>query len=145
MASSCATRQTWYSAIPTKKKLMPTTKTKRRGPVTLFPGKIRKPVTITLTVGHHRKVNNSMKRLGLSQSDILGLLIEKYADPVTTAVPDASTSVFAWRSRSWAAHSNIRSGTSPKAERGSCRWATSNAGCRPNRRSDIHYSMHVSS
>ena len=52
------------------------------GQVSLFRGKIRAPVSITLTPDHHSKVNKNMNRLGLTRSDLIGLLIEKYADTV---------------------------------------------------------------
>src|ERR1035437_3117079 len=58
-------------------------KKKRPGPVSLFPGKIRKPVTLTLTPAHHRKVLKNKERLGTTRADLIGLLIEKYADTVT--------------------------------------------------------------
>ena len=49
------------------------------GPVSLFRGKVRKPVSITLTPEHHAMVNAAMHRLGLSRADVIALLIEKYA------------------------------------------------------------------
>ena len=49
------------------------------GPVSLFRGKVRKPVSITLTPDHHAMVNAAMERLGLSRADVIALLIEKYA------------------------------------------------------------------
>lgn len=52
------------------------------GPVSLFRGKIRAPVSITLTPEHHYKVDRNMRRLGLTRADLIGLLIEKYADDV---------------------------------------------------------------
>lgn len=52
------------------------------GPVSLFRGKIRAPVSITLTPEHHYKVDRNMRRLGLTRSDLIGLLIEKFADSV---------------------------------------------------------------
>src|ERR1700683_1017149 len=65
------------------------TKKKRRGPPSLFHGKIRKPVTLTLTPAHHLKVRNNVQRLGITRADLIGLLIEKYADTVMTTSPDA--------------------------------------------------------
>src|SRR5262245_988148 len=60
------------------------TKTKRRpGPASLFPGKIRKPVTLTLTPAHHRKVRDSVQRLQITRADLIGLLIDKHAETVT--------------------------------------------------------------
>jgi hypothetical protein len=56
----------------------------RPGPVTMFPGKIRSsPITITATLAHHLKVHDAMKRLGLTRAEVLGLLIELYADSLT--------------------------------------------------------------
>lgn len=52
------------------------------GPVSLFRGKVRKPVTLTLTKDHHRKVRMGTRRLGLTRADFIALLIEKYADIV---------------------------------------------------------------
>ena len=56
--------------------------------MSLFRGKIRAPVSITLTRAHHAKVRKAMRRLGLTRADLLGLLIERYADVVTLAPPD---------------------------------------------------------
>jgi hypothetical protein len=61
----------------------------RTGPASLFHGKVRKPVTLTLTAVHHRKVKNATDRLSLTRADLIGLLIDKYADSVTTEYPDA--------------------------------------------------------
>jgi hypothetical protein len=52
------------------------------GQVSLFRGKIRAPVSITLTQDHHNKVDRGARRLGLTRSDFIGLLIEKNADTV---------------------------------------------------------------
>ena len=52
------------------------------GQVSLFRGKVRAPVSITLTPAHHLKVNRNMRRLGLTRSDLLALLIEKHCDTV---------------------------------------------------------------
>jgi len=52
------------------------------GQVSLFRGKVRAPVSITLTPEHHAKVNRNMRRLGVTRADLIGLLIEKYADGV---------------------------------------------------------------
>jgi hypothetical protein len=52
------------------------------GHVSLFRGKVRAPVSITLTQRHHDKVNANRKRLGVTRADFLALLIEKYADQV---------------------------------------------------------------
>lgn len=63
---------------------MPVTKKKEAmsGPVSLFRGKIRAPVSITLTPEHHYKADRNVRRLGLTRSDLIGLLIENYADVV---------------------------------------------------------------
>jgi len=53
------------------------------GRAALFRGKIRRPVSLTLTPAHHAKVNRAMKRLHLTRADLLGLLIELHADTVT--------------------------------------------------------------
>ncbi len=53
------------------------------GPVSLFRGKVRKPVTLTLTKPHHDKVDKAQTRLDLTRADVIGLLIELYADKVT--------------------------------------------------------------
>ena len=52
------------------------------GKASLFRHKVRAPVSITLTREHHAKVRKSMKRLGLTRADLIGLLIEKHADTV---------------------------------------------------------------
>jgi len=59
----------------TKKALMP-------GAMSLFRGKVRAPVSITLTPDHHAKVERATKRLFLTRSDLIGLLIDRYADTV---------------------------------------------------------------
>jgi hypothetical protein len=61
----------------------------RSGPPSLFHGKVRKPVTLTLNPAHHAKVKGSMQRLGLTRADVVALLIEKYADTVTVDFPSA--------------------------------------------------------
>jgi hypothetical protein len=61
----------------------------RTGPASLFHGKLRKPVTLTLTPAHHRRVNEATAKLGLSRSDLIGLLIDKYARNVTMEYTDA--------------------------------------------------------
>jgi hypothetical protein len=52
------------------------------GQVSLFRGKVRRPVSITLTPTHHEKVTKATKRLGITRSDLLGLLIDQFADTV---------------------------------------------------------------
>src|SRR6267378_4295851 len=68
---------------------MGTKRRKLRGPSSLFRGKVLKPVSLTLTPGHHRKANRNKDRLDLSRADLIGLLIDKYAATVTTAYADA--------------------------------------------------------
>jgi hypothetical protein len=55
---------------------------KMSGQKSLFRGKIRAPVSITLTKEHHAKVKKAMRRLGLTRADLLALLIHRYADVV---------------------------------------------------------------
>lgn len=50
------------------------------GPDSLFRKKVRQPVSITLTRQHHRKLKAAIERLGLSRSDVIGLLIDLHAD-----------------------------------------------------------------
>ena len=40
-------------------------------------------MTLTLTPAHHLKVGKNKERLGITRADLIGLLIEKYADTVT--------------------------------------------------------------
>jgi hypothetical protein len=67
---------------------MPARKTRRRrgltppGPMSLFRYKVREPVSLTLTKAHHEKVKHAMDRLGLTRADVIGLLIEHFADSV---------------------------------------------------------------
>lgn len=62
------------------------TKTKRHGAMSgrasLFRGKVRAPVSLTLTPHHHDVVNRNKLRLGLTRSDFIALLIDRYADVV---------------------------------------------------------------
>ena len=53
------------------------------GQKSLFRVKVRAPVSITLTRGHHAKIRRAMKRLGLTRADTIALLIERYGDKVT--------------------------------------------------------------
>lgn len=50
------------------------------GPVSLFRGKLRKPVTCTLIPDHHVKLQHAQDRLDITRADVIGLLIEMYAD-----------------------------------------------------------------
>lgn len=52
------------------------------GPTSLFRGKVRAPVSITLTKAHHRLLDDAQARLGLSRSDVIGLLVECFASSV---------------------------------------------------------------
>src|SRR5690349_12287463 len=61
----------------------------RTGPASLFHRKLRKPVTLTLNAAHHDKVKEAKKRLNLTRADLIGLLIDEYADSVTTDYPSA--------------------------------------------------------
>ena len=53
------------------------------GRVSLFRGKIRQPISVTLTPDHREKALRAAKRLGLSRADLIALLIEKHADTVS--------------------------------------------------------------
>ena len=59
------------------------------GARSLFPGKVRKPVSVTLTPEHLRKVTRAARRIGLSRADFIALLIDKHADTVTREPVDA--------------------------------------------------------
>ena len=53
------------------------------GPKALFRGKVRAPVSLTLTPEHHRKVKERSEKLKITRADLIGQLIERYADVVT--------------------------------------------------------------
>jgi len=53
------------------------------GPKSLFRGKRRAPVSLTLTPAHHNKVKANTRRLGVTRADLVGLLIEKFSDVVS--------------------------------------------------------------
>ena len=55
------------------------------GKASLFRNKVRAPVSITLALKHHRQVKAAMRRLRISRADLIGLLIDRYAD--TVALP----------------------------------------------------------
>ena len=59
------------------------TKKAMRGPVSLFRGKVRAPVTLTLTPKHHRQLDAAVQRLGVTRADVIALLVEKHADDLT--------------------------------------------------------------
>jgi len=61
----------------------------RPGPRSLFRGKVRRPVSVTLTPEQHRKVTKAMGRLGLTRADLIGVLIDKHADTVKKEPADA--------------------------------------------------------
>ncbi len=50
------------------------------GPKSLFRGKVRQPLSITLTRRHGAKLKAAMRRLDLSRSDVVGLCLDLYAD-----------------------------------------------------------------
>ena len=54
-----------------------------RGRFSLFRGKTRHPITLTLTPKHHRQVAAAMRRLGLTRSDVIALLIDRFGDSVS--------------------------------------------------------------
>jgi len=54
----------------------------KKGRRALFRGKVRAPVSITLTKRHHAQVKAAAERLGVTRADLIGLLIERYADLV---------------------------------------------------------------
>lgn len=53
----------------------------------MFRGKVRAPVSLTLTPAHHAKVQQAMKRLGLTRADVIALLIDRHAETVSLANP----------------------------------------------------------
>jgi hypothetical protein len=55
---------------------------KQPGQKSIFRGKVRAPVSLTLTPEHHQKVEKATERLGVTRADLIGLLIEQYADRV---------------------------------------------------------------
>lgn len=75
------------------------------GPPALFRNKIRPneggKVSLTLTQRHHDKIARAINALGVSRADLIGLLVERYADrheelrravaALTKAVPTAGT------------------------------------------------------
>lgn len=52
------------------------------GKASLFRNKVRAPISITLTKAHRAAAAKAMRRLGISRSDLVALLIESYADKV---------------------------------------------------------------
>jgi hypothetical protein len=53
------------------------------GPPSLFRRKLRaQPISVTFTRRHHQKLKAATERLDLSRSDVLGLLVDLYADTV---------------------------------------------------------------
>ena len=57
----------------------PSTWERMTGQRSQFRGKVRAPVSITLTDKHHSQVNQNRNRLGLSRSDFMALLVERNA------------------------------------------------------------------
>jgi hypothetical protein len=53
------------------------------GRVSLFRGKRREPLSITMTARHWRLLDEAASRLVLSRADLVALLIHKYARTVT--------------------------------------------------------------
>lgn len=51
-----------------------------RGQKSLFRRKVRTPVTLTLTPEHHARIDAAVERVDLSRSDVIGMLIELFAD-----------------------------------------------------------------
>lgn len=70
----------WTRIVPPT---IPQPRKNMTGPPSQFRGKVRAPVSVTLTPEHHQKVDRNRKRLGLSRSDFLSLLVEKYAEHVS--------------------------------------------------------------
>ena len=54
----------------------------RFGPRTLYPDKVRVPVSIEMTAAIHAQVAAACARLGISRPDLVGLLIDRYAGDV---------------------------------------------------------------
>jgi hypothetical protein len=53
------------------------------GPASLFRGKIRgKPLTVLLTPRHWQLLDDAAQRLVLTRSDVIGLLLHRYAASV---------------------------------------------------------------
>jgi len=52
------------------------------GAVSLFRGKVRAPVSLTLTPEHHEKVRRATQRMNITRADLIALLIDRYADEV---------------------------------------------------------------
>lgn len=50
------------------------------GPPSLFRGKVRMPISLTLQPEHHAILRRAMARLGLTRADTIGLLIHLYAE-----------------------------------------------------------------
>ena len=61
-----------------------TTKTRNLpGPKARFRGKVRAPVSLTLTPEHHKKVKEATENLGITRAELIAQLIDQYADVVT--------------------------------------------------------------
>ena len=53
------------------------------GRLSLFPGKRRgRTISITMTDAHYRRLDKTMHRLKLTRSDVLALLVDRYAEIV---------------------------------------------------------------
>jgi hypothetical protein len=69
------------NTMTTKPKSLP-------GRKSMFRGKRRAPVSLTLTPAHHRKIQQNLARVpGCTRADFFGLLIEKYAHLVRPDTP----------------------------------------------------------
>lgn len=53
------------------------------GPLTLFHGKLRKPLSFTATKEHKEILDRAEKRLGYSRSDVIALLLVKHGDDLS--------------------------------------------------------------
>lgn len=55
----------------------------KSGRLSLFPGKRRgRTISITMTDAHYRRLDATMQRLKLTRSDVLALLVDRYAEIV---------------------------------------------------------------
>jgi hypothetical protein len=53
------------------------------GPASLFRGKVRMPISLTLQPEHHAILRRATARLGLTRADTIALLIHMYAASLT--------------------------------------------------------------
>jgi hypothetical protein len=59
------------------------------GPKSIFRRKVRAPVCITLTNGHHFAVATAMRRLGVSRSDLFGLFVDQFSTIIQRNLSDS--------------------------------------------------------